>query len=101
MEILDYLKSELPSVLYTQLLPELQDLLEDYKQQVESETLHSIACYWSIDDVLSINPLYSEDEAIEILNKLDSTWDASVGASWTDLEYVCSQYGQRELPTLV
>lgn len=94
MEILDYLKNELPTALYDKLEPDLQDLLETYRQKVESDTLHSVACYWSVDDVLSINPLYTEDEAIEILNKLDNSWDASVGASWDDLEYICTQYGK-------
>ena len=94
MEILSYLKSELPTTLYNKLEPDLKNLLETYKQEVESDTLHSVACYWSVDDVLSINPLYSEDEAVEILNKLDGTWDASVGASWDDLEYACARYGQ-------
>lgn len=94
MQILTFLQNELPTELYSKLESDLQTLLTEYKQQIESDTLHSVACYWSVGDVLSINPFYTEDEAIEILNQLDGNWDASVGASWDDLEYVCSQYGQ-------
>jgi hypothetical protein len=46
----------------------------------------SIAIVWMTDDVLSIRPDLTEDQAMEVLVRVDRKHDASIGVSWETLE---------------
>ena len=55
---------------------DLYDLLYERRQ---------IAHIWSIEDVLEVRPDLSEEQAWEVLQKVDAKKDASVGITWDTL----------------
>ena len=48
----------------------------------------TIALLWCIDDVLEIRPDLTEEQAGEVLTRVDDIHDASIGLSWDTLQAV-------------
>ena len=51
----------------------------------------AIAIVWQIDDVLSVRPDLTEEQAGEVLGAVESGHDASIGTSWDTLEIYADQ----------
>jgi hypothetical protein len=49
---------------------------------------YAMAIVWQIDDVLSIRPDLTEEQAAEVLGRVEDIHDASIGISWETLEAV-------------
>ena len=49
---------------------------------------YAMAIVWQIDDVLSIRPDLTEEQAGEVLGRVEDIHDASIGISWSTLETV-------------
>lgn len=47
---------------------------------------HAMAIVWQIDDVLSIRPDLTEEQAGEVLGRVEDIHDASIGISWGTIE---------------
>ena len=47
----------------------------------------SISITWNIEDVLEIEPDFSEEQAIEVLELALDNHDANQGINWTVLEF--------------
>lgn len=47
---------------------------------------YAMAIVWQIDDVLSIRPDLTEEQAGEVLGRVEDIHDASIGVSWDTLE---------------
>ena len=51
-----------------------------------------IAVFWCVDDVKSVAPHLSDDEAREVLEVADRRHDAELGINWTVLETIAHMY---------
>ena len=51
----------------------------------------SITITWNIEDVQSLDPNISDDQAIEVLELALDNHDANVGVNWDVLEFWMSQ----------
>ena len=51
----------------------------------------AMAIVWQIDDVLSVRPDLTEEQAAEVLGAVESGHDASIGISWDTLEIYADQ----------
>lgn len=47
---------------------------------------YAVAIVWQIDDVMTIRPDLTEEQAAEVLGAVESGHDASLGISWDTLE---------------
>lgn len=47
---------------------------------------HAMAIVWQVDDVLSVRPDLTEEQAAEVLGRVEDIHDASIGVSWYTLE---------------
>lgn len=47
---------------------------------------YAMAIVWQVDDVLSIRPDLTEEQAGEVLGRAEDIHDASIGVSWDTLE---------------
>lgn len=52
---------------------------------------YAMAIVWQIDDVLSIRPDLTEEQAGEVLGRVEDCHDASIGVSWDTLEIVADE----------
>lgn len=50
----------------------------------------SISIVWQIDDVLSVRPDLTEDEAAEVLHEVESAHDCEQGITWFHIESAAS-----------
>lgn len=49
---------------------------------------YAMAIVWQVDDVLSIRPDLTEEQAGEVLGRVEDCHDASIGVSWDTLQIV-------------
>lgn len=52
---------------------------------------YAMAIVWQIDDVLSVRPDLTEEQAGEVLGRVEDCHDASIGVSWDTLEIVADE----------
>lgn len=52
---------------------------------------YAMAIVWQIDDVLSIRPDLTEEQAGEVLGRVEDCHDASIGVSWDTLEIIADE----------
>lgn len=48
-----------------------------------------IAIEWTVEDILSIRPTLSIEEASTVLNYLEENHDANIGINWDVIEAAC------------
>ena len=48
---------------------------------------YAMAIVWQVDDVLSIRPDLTEEQAGEVLGRVEDVHDASIGVSWDTLTW--------------
>ena len=51
-----------------------------------SNEAKQISIVWSVEDVQSIRPDLSDEQAMEVLQEAKNRHDSSIGISWTTLE---------------
>ena len=52
---------------------------------------YAMAIVWQVDDVLSIRPDLTEEQAGEVLGRVEDCHDASIGVSWDTLQIVAEE----------
>ena len=52
---------------------------------------YAMAIVWQIDDVLSIRPDLTEEQAGEVLGRVEDCHDASIGVSWDTLKIIADE----------
>jgi len=60
----------------------------DHQISVLLSRNHQIAAIWSIEDVKSVRPDLTDDQAWEVLEQVGDKQDAEWGISWTTIETV-------------
>lgn len=86
-ELLDNCAVDQDSELYRMAAQGLTEL-EDHYELIDKR--YAMAIVWQIDDVLSIRPDLTEEQAGEVLGRVEDIHDASIGVSWGTLEAVAS-----------
>jgi hypothetical protein len=67
---------------------ELNKIYIGEHQEALKETLTDfIAIKWQVEDVQSVRPDLSDDEAYEVLEYLEDNHDANIGINWEVIEY--------------
>jgi len=58
---------------------------------------YAIAIVWQVDDVLSVRPDLTEEQALEVLKAVESGHDAGIGISWDTLDiYAAEMYPEAD-----
>jgi hypothetical protein len=64
----------------------IKRMYDEAFEEPEDTALDHIALVWTTDDVLSVRPELSRDQAREVLRAVEHDHDATVGVTWTTLE---------------
>ena len=81
--LLDNCAVDQDSELYRMAAQGLNELHDHYEL---TDKRYAMAIIWQIDDVLSIRPDLTEEQAGEVLGRVEDIHDASIGVSWDTLE---------------
>ncbi|MGG2377229.1 hypothetical protein ACE400_28900, partial [Salmonella enterica] len=46
-----------------------------------------VGFFWGVDDVLELRPDLNKEQALEVLERLEHKWDASIGVNWDTIEF--------------
>ena len=63
---------------------------EKLNRAIESLDNNVVLFIWCVDDVMSVRPDLSHDEALEVLTVCHETHDANYGMNWQFIEYVAN-----------
>ena len=68
------------------LFQKAREAISELDQYEMVDKRYAMAIVWQIDDVLSIRPDLTEEQAGEVLGRVEDCHDASIGVSWDTLE---------------
>ena len=73
------------SQLYKDAAQGLNELADHYEL---TDKRYAMAIVWMVDDVLSMRPDLTEEQANEVLTEVERQHDASIGISWDTLDII-------------
>ena len=86
--LLDNCAVDQDSDLYKNAAQGLAELSDHYEM---TDKRYAMAIVWQIDDVLSVRPDLTEEQAAEVLGAVEAGHDATIGVSWDTLEIYADQ----------